>query len=212
MNLTNTELQPRRNVPAVRIPVTWRAIAMTVLAGMALWVFLQVEVPLLLGMDAEWSARIRPYELLLHAHAACGMAALAAGAVQFFPGLRRAYPQLHRRSGYWYAGSVAAAAPLAMWVALRYTPPGEAPAHMAQASLWILTTVAAVLAIRARLTGTHQRWVARSYALTLTFVLSRFITEVLSVRVPAEAGGNATFIWLSTIAVLLIADMAVSRN
>jgi hypothetical protein len=100
----------------------------------------------------------------------------------------------------------AASSPLAIWVAWQYTPPAEAMAHVSQATIWLFTTVAALIAILSRHPARHQFWMAHSYALTLTFPLSRFITEILELRVPANAGGNATLIWLLTLAVLLVSD------
>lgn len=93
---------------------------------------------------------------------------------------------------------------------MHYTSPAEAMAHVTQAAIWMFTTLAALTAILSRQPETHQLWMARSYALTLTFVLSRFITEILHLRIPAHAGGSTTLIWVSTVAVLLIADSLVS--
>ncbi|HEX7892287.1 MAG TPA: DUF2306 domain-containing protein [Ramlibacter sp.] len=188
------------------------AILFVLICLMTLWVFLLVEMPLLLGMNPAWTEKIRPYEELLHLHAVCGVAALLAGATQFSSEWRRTYPRLHRMAGYVYVGTTALASPLAIWVALQYTPMAEATAHVSQALIWVVTTVAAFLAIRSRHMPSHQTWMVRSYALTLTFVLSRFVTEVLEVRIPADAGGNATFVWLSTILVLLAADTLVDWN
>jgi predicted membrane protein DUF2306 len=200
--------QPRSagGVPPVRVRLTAGWILAMLLCAMTLSVFVQVEFPLLLGMDAAWSARIRPYERLLHLHAICGVVALLTGATQFSSALRRGYPRLHRRCGYWYVATTAAASPIAIWVAMQYTPPAEAMAHVAQAAIWMFTTVAALIAILSHHPATHQFWMAHSYALTLSFVLSRFITEILNVHVPANAGGNSTLIWLLTLAVLLVAD------
>ena len=195
-----------------RTRFTAGTILTALLCLMTLSVFTQVELPLLVGMDAAWSAKIKPYEWLLHLHAVCGVLALVTGATQFSVRLRRSHPRLHSNCGYWYVATTAAASPLAIWVAMQYTPLAEAMAHVAQATIWVFTTVAALLAILSRHPGTHQTWMARSYALTLTFVLSRFITEILHVRIPADAGGNATLVWLSTVFVLLVADSVVSWN
>jgi hypothetical protein len=205
-----------RKTPALRRTVQGRpgrgAILFALICLMTLWVFLLVEMPLLLGMNPEWTEKIRPYEMLLHLHAVCGVVALLAGGAQFSPDLRRTHPRVHQMAGYVYVATTALASPLAIWVALQYIPLAEAAAHVSQAVIWVVTTVAAFIAIRSRHTPAHQKWMARSYALTLTFVLSRFVTEVLQVRVPVDAGGNATLVWLSTILVLLTADVLVDRK
>lgn len=180
------------------------------LAVVSLPVFIVVELPLLLGQDAEWSARIEPYEWLLHLHAVAGVAAMTTGAFQLVSVVRDNYPRLHRRLGYVYLACTVIAAPVAIWIAVRYIDPAEGLALATQGVLWLFTTVAALLAIRARDVPTHRLWMARSYALTLTFVLVRFTTSVLGLQLPEEAGGAAAMIWLSTILVVLAADSIVA--
>ena len=181
-----------------------------VLVGMTGLVFLFVEVPLLLGLDSRWSARIEPYAWILHAHAACGVLAMFGGALQFFPFVRDARPRLHCAVGYVYMGATGVAGPLAVWIAIYHAEPPEALAAVAQAVLWLVTTAIAFLAIRSRDIATHQLWMARSYALTFTFVLHRYVIGILGVRLPGELGGTAAFVWLITLAAVLAADCIVT--
>jgi uncharacterized membrane protein len=173
-------------------------------------VFLVVEVPLLLGLDQAWSARTRPYSWMLHLHAACGVLALFTGPFQLVTAVRENYPRLHRVLGYVYLAATVIAAPVAIWIAVFHIEPAERLASVAQALLWLFTTLAALLAIRATDVRTHRLWMARSYALTFTFVIVRFTTEVLGFRFPVDAGGAAAMIWLSTICVILVADSFVA--
>jgi uncharacterized membrane protein len=169
-------------------------------------VYLKVEVRLLLGADAQWSTRIRPYAWLLHLHAICGSVALMVGAIQFLFLSRRKYPNIHRILGRCYVVAVAIAAPLAIWIATRHAETSEGTAAVAQGVIWLYVTTAALLAIRNRNIVQHRMWMVRSYALTFTFILSRFLTEILHVQVTKEYGGAAALIWLMTIGVLLLAD------
>ncbi|MBA2964301.1 MULTISPECIES: DUF2306 domain-containing protein [Ramlibacter] len=197
--------------PFVRVaPTPVQVVLLLLLAAFAAPVFLVVEAPLLLGLDQAWSARIRPYGWLLHLHAACGVLALLTGPFQLVPGVRVHYPRVHRVLGYVYLSTIAIAAPVAIWIAVFHIEPAERLASVAQALLWLFTTLAALVAIRATDVATHRLWMARSYALTLTFVIVRFTTEVLGFRFPADAGGAAAMIWLSTVCVVLAADAIVA--
>jgi uncharacterized membrane protein len=185
---------------------------LVLLGFLTVLVFLKVEIRLLLGADAQWSERIRPYAWLLHVHAICGSVALIAGAIQFFPLNRRKHPDAHRILGRSYVVAVAIAAPTAIWIAARHVEASEATAAVAQSVIWLYATTAAVLAVLNRNIVRHRLWMARSYALTFTFVMSRFLTEILQLRLPKEYGGAAALIWLVTIGVLLIADSITRWN
>ena len=173
-------------------------------------VFVKVEIRLLLGADAQWSTRIRPYAWLLHVHAICGSVALIAGASQFFSLNRRNYPHAHRILGRCYVVAVAIAAPSAIWIAIRYGETSEGMAAVAQSVVWLYVTTAALLAILKRNIVQHRMWMVRSYALTFTFVLSRFLTEILQLQVTKDYGGSAALIWVVTIGMLLFADSITS--
>jgi len=179
------------------------------LGGMTALVFLVVETPLLLGLDPGWMARVEPYAWILHIHAACGVFALFSGPFQFVPWVRDHRPRLHQALGYGYVTAVAIAGPLAVWIALKHTTPSEGLASTAQGVLWLFTTAAALVAVRSRDIRTHRLWMARSYALTFTFVLHRFIVQLLGFRLPDDAGGTAAFVWMLTLASVLVSDAIV---
>ena len=145
---------------------------------MTLWVVIQVEIPMLLGMRPDWEQRVAPYITLLHLHAGVSMLALLAGPPLFISGLRASHPHWHRRIGYVYAVSVAIAAVSAIWIAAWHLPPGENLAHIATGLVWLLSTGAAVQAAIRKRFNAHQRWIYRSYALTTTFVISRMLVDV----------------------------------
>ena len=178
-----------------------------VLATAALWVLVGVELPLLLGADAQWSARIQPVAWLLHLHAVCGVIALACAPLQFAVRLRRAFPRLHRAVGLCYVAAVVIASSAAPIVAASLCGPAMQLASSAQAGLWTITTLTAVRAIFAGDAVRHGWWMTRSFALTYTFVLGRLATDVLHLRLPAAAGGDAALIWLLTIGALIASDL-----
>ncbi|GAB3667410.1 DUF2306 domain-containing protein [Ramlibacter alkalitolerans] len=196
--------------PLPRWPSSFLLLALGVLAGMTALVFLVVELPLLLGRNPAWSARIGPYAGILHVHAACGVLALFSGPLQFVPWVRQAHPALHRALGHAYLAAIAVAGPLAVWVAVFHADPQEGLAATVQGVLWMCTSATALMAVRRRDLATHRLWMARSYALTFTFVLHRYVIEILGLRLPADLGGTAAFIWLLTIGVIFVSDSIVA--
>lgn len=109
---------------------------------------------------------------LLIPHTICGTVALLAGPVQFSSRLRRRYLKFHRVLGYMYFVSVLIGA--FTGIALAAGRPGL-PGTSMQAAAWIVCTTAAVVAARNRQLPQHRQWMARSYAVTFTFVSSRVL-------------------------------------
>ncbi len=177
----------------------------------ALWVFGAVELPLLLGADPAWSARIHPVAWLLHLHAACGVAALISGSLQFVTAIRRSYPRLHRVLGMCYTISIAIASPAAVVVAVCLCEPALALAASVQACLWLVATIAGVRAVCCGDMPRHGWWMTRSFALTYTFVVGRLVTDVFHLRLPVAIGGDAALTWLLTLASLVVADLCYAQ-
>ena len=175
--------------------------------ALTLVVMLKVELPLLLGMNPEWEQKILPYRWLLHLHAFLGSVALFSAPIQFFPQFRHRHLQLHRRLGRTYALSILVAAPIGIYIALAHLGNNEKWAAAAQGLLWLSTTLMAIYAAINKQVLSHQVWITRSYALTLTFVISRFILDVLRIKIGPEYGGNGSLIWVSTLLAITIADV-----
>jgi uncharacterized membrane protein len=178
----------------------------------ALWVFVAVELPRLFGADARWSMRIAPVAWLLHLHATCGVVALACGPLQFVGRVREQAPRLHRMLGICYIAAIAFAAPSAIAIALLLCEPAVALPAIAQAILWVIATVASIIAIVGGNASQHGWWMARSYALTYTFVAGRILVDVLHLHFPARAGGDAALTWILTLGALIVADLCHARR
>ncbi len=112
---------------------------------------------------------------LLIPHTLCGTFALLAGPVQFSTRLRQRHLKLHRVLGRVYFFSVILGA--VTGIALAWGRPGL-PGTCMQGAAWIVCTTAAVLAARNRQVAVHRQWMARSYAVTFTFVSSRVLNLV----------------------------------
>ncbi len=177
-----------------------------IIGVLTLVVMLKVELPLLLGMNAAWERKIDGYRALLHVHALFGCIAMACAPLQFFPEMRRHHLTLHRRLGRCYALSILVSAPIAVYIALAHLSGSEKWAVVLQAILWISTTAAAVHAAMTHQLMLHRVWIARSYALTLTFVLSRLMIDVLGWSAGPDIGGNAGLVLLTTFGMIMLAD------
>ena len=175
--------------------------------ALTLVVMLKVELPLLLGLNPAWDQKILAYRWLLHLHALLGSIALFSAPIQFFPNFRKKHLQLHRHLGRTYALSIFISAPIGIYIALAHLNNNEKWAAAAQGSVWLCTTLMAVATAMKKDMVMHQIWMARSYALTLTFVVSRFILDVLRIEIGPELGGNGTLIWLSTLLAITFANI-----
>jgi uncharacterized membrane protein len=109
---------------------------------------------------------------LLIPHTLAGISALLIGPINFSSRIRRRHLQLHRVLGRIYVISVFIGA--ATGVALAVGRPGL-PGTAMQAAAWIVCTTAALITARNGQIVQHRQWMARSYAVTFTFVSSRVL-------------------------------------
>lgn len=139
-----------------------------------LFVFITSEV--LLVADYPMYHRYRLQVIadrgLLIPHTLCGVTALLAGPLQFSSRFRQRYLSFHCVLGRIYVICVFVGAFTA--IALAAGRPGL-PGTTMQAAAWIVCTTAAFLTARNRQITQHRQWMARSYAVTFTFVSSRVL-------------------------------------
>lgn len=100
-------------------------------------------------------------------HIGLGIIALMIGPVQFFQGLRKRHPKLHRVCGYVYFSAVL----LGGVSALIFAPEAfggvsNTAAFSLLALLWVGCTIKAVTCARRGQFAVHRQWMMRSYALT----------------------------------------------
>lgn len=135
-------------------------------------------------------------------HTICGTIALLAGPLQFSSRFRQRYLSLHRVLGRLYVVSVFVGATTG--IALAAGRPGL-PGTAMQAAAWIVCTTAAFITARNRQIVQHRQWMARSYAVTFTFVSSRVLN--LWPRYWAHLGDS--FAAVGVIAFTLVSLLAV---
>jgi len=145
----------------------------------------------------------------LFVHGLGGATALVLGALQFSTRLRDRYPAVHRLLGRFYIGGVLVAAPMAVYLAFTHGPRTFFVGNTVQASLWVVTTLMALLAVRNRNFEVHRQWVMRSYAVTLIFVVSRVLFAVPVLARVNDVDAERV-LWILNICALLVPQLIVN--
>jgi uncharacterized membrane protein len=149
--------------------IIWISLGLT-----ALFVFITSEVLLIFDYPMYHAYRLQVIadRGLLIPHTLAGIFALLIGPINFSSRIRQRYLKLHRVLGRIYVISVFVGATTG--VALAAGRPGF-PGTCGQAAAWVVCTGAAFLTARNRHIVQHRQWMARSYAVTFTFVSSRVL-------------------------------------
>jgi len=144
---------------------------------------------------------------LLIPHTIAGTFALLIGPINFSSRIRGRHLRLHRILGYIYFISVFVGS--FTGIALAAGRPGL-PGTSMQAAAWMVCTTAAFITARNRQITQHRQWMARSYAVTFTFVSSRVLN--LWPRYWSHLGDvlAAVGVIAFTLASLLIVDLGLN--
>jgi uncharacterized membrane protein len=181
--------------------VLWIALGLT-----ALFVFITSEVMLVTDYPMYHAYRLQVIadRHLLIPHTLAGIFALVIGPINFSSRIRQRHLTLHRVLGRIYAVSVLVGA--FTGIALAAGRPGL-PGTSMQAAAWIVCTAAAVITARNHQIPQHRQWMARSYAVTFTFVSSRVLN--LWPRYWSHLGDTlaAVGVIAFTLASLLLVDL-----
>ena len=181
--------------------VLWIALGLT-----ALFVFITSEVLLITDYPMYHAYRLQVIadRHLLIPHTLAGIFALVIGPINFSSRIRQRHLTLHRVLGRIYAVSVLVGA--FTGIALAAGRPGL-PGTSMQAAAWIVCTAAAVITARNHQIPQHRQWMARSYAVTFTFVSSRVLN--LWPRYWSHLGDTlaAVGVIAFTLASLLLVDL-----
>jgi uncharacterized membrane protein len=175
----------------------------------ALFVFITSEVLLVADYPMYHAYRLQVIadRHLLIPHTLAGIFALLIGPLNFSSRVRQRHLQLHRVLGRIYVISVFVGA--FTGIALAAGRPGF-PGTCGQAAAWIVCTTAAFITARNRQIIQHRQWMARSYAVTFTFVSSRVLN--LWPRYWSHLGDtlSAVGVIAFTLASLLIVDIGLN--
>src|SRR5580704_13701633 len=201
---TSTLLAPPSSDGSRFKTILWVSLGLTVL-----FVFVTSELLLITDYPMYHAYRLQVIadRHLLIPHTLCGVIALLSGPIQFSSRFRQRHLKFHRLLGRIYVVSVFIGA--ATGVALASGRPGF-PGTSMQAAAWIVCTTAAFLTARNRQILQHRQWMARSYAVTFTFVSSRVLN--LWPRYWSHLGDSfaAVGVIAFTLASLLVVDLGLN--
>lgn len=184
--------------------ILWVSLGLTVL-----FVFVTSEVLLVTDYPMYHAYRLQVIadRYLLIPHTLSGTLALLIGPTQFSSRFRQRHLGLHRVLGRLYVVSVFVGSYTG--IALAAGRPGL-PGTSMQAAAWMVCTTAAFVTARNRQIAAHRQWMARSYAVTFTFVSSRVLN--LWPRYWSHLGDSlaAVGVIAFTLASLLIVDLGLN--
>jgi len=184
--------------------VLWVSLGLTVL-----FVFITSEVLLIADYPMYHAYRLQVVadRHYLIPHALAGIFALLIGPINFSSRIRQRRLKLHRVFGRIYLISVFVGS--FTGIALAAGRPGL-PGTSMQAAAWMVCTTAAFATARNRQIAAHRQWMARSYAVTFTFVSSRVLN--LWPRYWSHLGDvfSAVGVIAFTLASLLIVDLGLN--
>ena len=149
--------------------ILWVSLGLT-----TLFVFVTSELFLITNYPMYHAYRLQVIadRHLLIPHTLAGISAILIGPINFSSRIRQRHLQLHRILGRIYVISVFIGS--FTGIALAAGRPGL-PGTSMQAAAWMVCTTAAVITARNRQITQHRQWMARSYAVTFTFVSSRVL-------------------------------------
>ena len=181
--------------------ILWTSIGLT-----TLFVFITSELLLVTDYPMYHAYRLQVIadRHLLIPHTLAGLFALLIGPVNFSSRIRQRHLTLHRVLGRIYVISVFVGS--LTGIALAWGRPGL-PGTSMQAAAWMVCTVAAFITARNRQIAVHQQWMARSYAVTFTFVSSRVFNLVPAYWSHLGDVLSAVGVIAFTLASLLVVDL-----
>ncbi|MFD5095706.1 DUF2306 domain-containing protein [Amycolatopsis thailandensis] len=194
--------------------------------------FLAFAVPPYLTFDPAES-RLEPppgndfYYPLLVAHVLFGTVAMVTACFQVWPAFRAKYRRGHRITGriYVFAGALPAGL-VGLYIGWHTAAgPSVRVANLVGSVLWIAVTVIGLRMARRRRFADHRRWMSRSFALSMSIVLSRVInivaTIVLTPQIDTTFGGSEALMkysavsigaWGGPLLLLVLADFVLERR
>ncbi|MEU4765716.1 DUF2306 domain-containing protein [Actinosynnema sp. NPDC023794] len=194
--------------------------------------FLAFSVPPYLTFDPSLSRLAPPegndlYYPLLVAHVVFGAVAMVTACFQVWPSFRTSHPRGHRITGriYVFAGALPAGV-LGLYIGWHTAAgPSVRVANLVGSALWVAVTITGLWMARRRRYQDHRRWMSRSFALSMSIVLSRIVnivaTIVLTPQLDTMFKGSwellqhssaSIGVWLSPLLLLLITDWVLERR
>jgi uncharacterized membrane protein len=139
-------------------------------------------------------------------HVSGGMLALLVGPWQFWTGLRRTVPRIHRWTGRLFLAGVAVGVTGAAYLAVTTTFGWAWSVGVGSlAAIWASCAAMAFYAIRRGDVAAHREWMIRTYVVTFAFVTDRVLDYGLPPsEIQPEPDRMVTDIWLSWVVPLFV--------
>lgn len=197
-------------------------LALGIVTGAWAWQIIALPV-----FELEAAPRHPGHFAVTFMHALGGSLVLALGALNLYIGATRRWFHLHRQVGFGYLFTGTITSSLAMFVALTQVHASKGvslafnPAavtnvgwSLAMLSLaWLGAAAMAWRAARNRRYDNHRDWMIRSYVLAWSFVLCRVVDRVPGLEALPKMGGGESFIWISWMLPLGLAELGIQwRN
>lgn len=149
-----------------------------------------------------------PSPLGIEVHIAASGVALLMGPFQFLPALRRTQPRIHRWMGTIYVLACLVGGAAGLSIALFSSAgPIAGWGFFVLAVLWLVCTSMAWLKAKARDFTAHERWMIRSFALTLAAVTLRLYLPVGVMLDPHFFTAYRIIAWIAWVPNILIAEL-----
>lgn len=181
-------------------------------AAYAIWAYAFLPPGKLVG--PEMRANFQAHQVGIHTHVFAATIALVLGPFQFFEGLRRRRPRLHRLGGRLYLGvGVGFGGVAGLYMAtFAYGGMIAKLGFAALALAWLYTGWRAYRAIRTGAVAEHRRWIVRNFALALAAVTLRILLPVSGISGIPFALAYPAIAWLCWIPNLLLAEWGFVRK
>jgi len=159
------------------------------------------------------NSRLKAMSLILMPHGILGMIALVVGPFQFSTTLRKNNLKLHKRLGKIYIFSILLSMPFAILLNIYHTIPGAKVTfifeNICQALVWAITASMAWRAAARKQITIHKMWAARSYGITMVFVLSRIYNPMKLFIKDSGINDFTHFLWFMIVFGLIVPDILV---
>lgn len=154
------------------------------------------------------------WRVAFHMHFIGGAIALGLGWTQFLKNFRSTYLTAHRRIGYMYViAIVLVSSPAAFYMAL-YANGGfnNVIGFGMMAVCWFSFTLAAFLKIKSGDVNAHERWMIRSFAVTLGAVTLRIFMPVMIISGVSPEEAYQVIAWFCWVPNLFVAEWIIQRK
>lgn len=189
------------------VPKPFKWLLLSTLLGLGLWYASDAVIYAFLRERQAEESWLRTMGSFVHLAVATPLLLIAP--LQFSRRLRAHWPHWHRWLGRVYLSFAVVAAMGAIYLGATFERVGSRTPLVVFATLWLAFSLAAWVCARRRAFLVHERFVMRSYAIALAFVLVRLLGEfqdTLFPFMPDQELRDATREWLSFVLPLIAVE------